>query len=78
MSPAFVNNLDELVEASGVPLWIHGHTHYNVDYRVGSTRVLSNQLGYPSESIKDFNPALVVELAGRRTQPRRRSSTDLP
>jgi predicted phosphodiesterase len=34
MSPAFASNLDSLIEGSGVPIWIHGHTHHNVDYKV--------------------------------------------
>jgi len=61
LTPAFLSNLDDLVRESGVPLWIHGHTHYNVDYQLGRTRVLSNQRGYGSEC-KDFRPRLVVEV----------------
>jgi hypothetical protein len=45
-----------------VPLWIHGHTHYNVDFKVGSTRVLTNQRGYPNELCKRFDPSLVIEI----------------
>lgn len=62
MSPAFVSALDGMVEASGVPLWVHGHTHYNVDYRLGATRVVSNQCGYPSQPCQGFDPAMVVEV----------------
>lgn len=62
LSPSFVSDLTSLVEQSGIPLWIHGHTHYNVDYRLGSTRVLSNQRGYPTEACARFNPGMVVEL----------------
>jgi len=62
LKAAFASDLDSLVERSGVPLWIHGHTHYNVDYVMGSTRVLTNQLGYPDERCKGFNPSLVVEI----------------
>ena len=62
LNAAFVSNLDALVEGAGVPLWIHGHTHYNVDYVLGSTRVLSNQRGYPDQLEVGFNPGLVVEL----------------
>jgi hypothetical protein len=51
-----------LVEKSRVPLWIHGHTHYNVDYVIGSTRVLTNQRGYPDQFCKGFDPSLVVEV----------------
>jgi len=62
LSPAFVSNLDYLVEQSHAPLWIHGHTHCNVDYKIGSTRVLTNQHGYPDEPCPGFNPDLIVEL----------------
>ena len=62
LSPAFGSNLDWLVEESGVPLWIHGHTHHNVDYAIGSTRILSNQRGYPNQPCPGFNARLVVEV----------------
>ena len=62
LNAAFVSNLDGLIERARVPLWIHGHTHHNVDYVVGSTRVLSNQRGYPDERLAGFDPALVVEV----------------
>lgn len=62
LNPAFVSDLDGLIEKSRVPLWIHGHTHYNVDYRIGSTRVLSNQRGYPDELASGFQPELIVEV----------------
>lgn len=62
LSPSFVSNLDELILNCGVPLWIHGHTHFNVDYRLGSTRVLSNQRGYPGHVCTGFDPQLIIEL----------------
>jgi predicted phosphodiesterase len=62
LSASFVSDLDPLIEQSGIPLWIHGHTHHNVDYRIGATRVLSNQRGYPNESIAGFNAGLVIEI----------------
>jgi predicted phosphodiesterase len=62
LKPAFSSDLDALIEQSGVPLWIYGHTHFNTDYRIGSTRVLTNQRGYPGERCKGFDPSLVVEI----------------
>lgn len=62
LSPSFVSDLGPLIEQSGIPLWIHGHTHYNVDYRIGRTRVLTNQRGYPREGCVGFDPGLVVEI----------------
>jgi predicted phosphodiesterase len=62
LNPAFASNLDPLIKQSGIPLWIHGHTHYNVDYVIGSTRVVANQRGYPDQLCKGFDPSLVVEI----------------
>jgi len=50
MSAAFVSHMPELVEGAHAPdLWIHGHTHAAMDYRVGQCRVVCNPLGYPHE-----------------------------
>jgi len=49
LSPAFASNLDGLIVEYQPDLWIHGHTHWSVDYRIGKTRVYSNQRGYPGE-----------------------------
>lgn len=62
LEPAFASDLDASIEQSGVPLWIHGHTHHNVDYVIGSTRILTNQRGYPDQLCKGFDPSLVIEL----------------
>ena len=63
VAAAYASQLDALVEASAVPLWVHGHTHHCVDYRLGSTRVVSNQRGYPGEPVGGFDPGLVLDLA---------------
>ena len=60
LKPAFASNLDSLVEQSRVPLWIYGHNHYNGDFKLGSTRVLSNQRGYPDQLCEMFEPGLVI------------------
>ena len=62
LSPAFVSDLSSLIDQSRIPLWIHGHTHYNVDYRIGRTRVLTNQRGYPHELCNDFDPGMVIDV----------------
>ena len=43
--PHFLSRMDELILAQGPDLWIHGHTHYSVDYRIGRTRIFANQVG---------------------------------
>jgi Icc-related predicted phosphoesterase len=62
LNPAFASDLDSLVERSNAALWVHGHTHHAVDYTIGTTRVLSNQRGYPTETDIGFRPELVVEV----------------
>ena len=55
------NPWDDLVEQSGACLWIHGHTHHPVDYRIGNTRVISNPRGYPSQELAHL-PDLVLAV----------------
>ena len=40
----FCNALDDLL--SQAQLWLHGHLHCPIDYRVGDCRVVANPLGY--------------------------------
>lgn len=51
LDAADANPWDDLVAGSNAALWIHGHTHHRVDYRLGQTRVVSNPRGYPSQSL---------------------------
>lgn len=47
---AYASALDEKMEAlSGVPVWVHGHTHVARTYRIGATTVRSNALGFESK-----------------------------
>jgi Icc-related predicted phosphoesterase len=62
LNAAFVSALDDFVNESGVPLWIHGHTHHCVDYKIGKTRIFSNQRGYPGEPDPGFKPDAVIEI----------------
>lgn len=63
MNALFHSDLSEILEGPNAPsLWIHGGTHVSADYRVRSTRVVSNPRGYrnPVEN-PAFVPDLVVE-----------------
>jgi Icc-related predicted phosphoesterase len=62
LSAAFASDLDPLIRACRVPLWIHGHTHYNVDYKIGATQIYSNQRGYPHEMLRGFEPGKIIEI----------------
>jgi hypothetical protein len=59
----FHTDLSEILEGPNAPdLWVHGATHVQADYSVGSTRVLCNPLGYGlGKENPDFVPNLVVD-----------------
>jgi predicted phosphodiesterase len=62
LNPSFVSDLNEFIEKSSIPLWVHGHTHYCCDYQIGRTRILSNQRGYPDAVAKEFVPDLIIQI----------------
>jgi len=61
LSPAFVSDLEELIDAHEPAAWIWGHTHYSVDVMRGATRCISAQRGYPGEheAAASFRPAVI-------------------
>lgn len=62
LNPAFVSDLDDVIEAGKPRLWVHGHTHTGCDYMAHETRIVCNPLGYPNEAFTNFDPAFVVEI----------------
>lgn len=56
----FASDLAPLMKA--VTLWVHGHTHFSCDYKVGCCRVVCNPAGNRAHPNPDFNPSLVVEV----------------
>lgn len=63
LSACFASELDYLF--GKMDMWVHGHTHDNMDYVENGTRVICNPRGYVTyrgtENF-DFNPGLVVEI----------------
>ena len=55
LNACFASNLEYLLDAARVQLWIHGHMHDSFDYRVNGTRVVCNPRGYASNGINE-NP----------------------
>ncbi len=54
--------LEDLILDFGPEVWIHGHSHYPVDYMLGDTRIVSNPRGYHGHETSLFNDALAIEL----------------
>lgn len=63
LSAAYASNLDALIERTQPTLWIHGHMHHSINYRIGRTRVMTNPYGYWGQELNpDFREDLVVEI----------------
>lgn len=59
----FQANIVPLIETSAPALWIYGHNHYNEDVTIGTTRAVSNQMGYPGEDCgSSFELTKLIEL----------------
>ena len=60
---AFTVELEDYIRTSGIDYWIYGHSHYNIDVRIGNTLCISNQLGYVfADEIDTFKPDKYIEL----------------
>lgn len=63
LNGAFASDLDEQIMTYQPRLWIHGHTHDPVDYKIGDTRVICNPRGYAGyEYNPRFNSYLAVNI----------------
>lgn len=43
---AFTSDLNNLLESLPINYWIYGHSHRNIDRKIGGVKCVSNQLGY--------------------------------
>lgn len=66
ISAYFQANVDDIIDRYEPALWIYGHNHYSNDMARGATRLVSNQLGYPSEAghIPSYSADNVITLSG--------------
>jgi len=55
LNACFASDIEYLIDAARVELWIHGHMHDSFDYRVNGTRVVCNPRGYASNGVNE-NP----------------------
>ncbi len=67
LNPCFASDLSPLLYKAD--LWLHGHVHSSVDYRVGRCRVVANPRGYPRSKSGDlrfendaFDPLQLIDL----------------
>ena len=60
----FVCEMDEVIERTKPSLWIAGHMHSAIDYKLYKTRVIHNPRGYMLKMGLEnplFNPNLIID-----------------
>lgn len=50
----FANGLDDWISTLEDTVWLFGHTHDAMDFKLGNTRLVSNPLGYSNEYTPEF------------------------
>ncbi len=50
----FCNDDEEMFNTVGAKLWVHGHTHSEMDYVHNGTRVVAHPIGYPYENYSEL------------------------
>lgn len=62
---AFTVELGDYIVESTIDYWIYGHSHRNIEAQIGTTHIISNQLGYISHGeylTNGFDPTKVIEM----------------
>lgn len=59
-SSAYASNFDYL--AAKADIWVHGHMHESLDYKIGQCRVICNPFGYMSKDGRAENAQFSSEL----------------
>lgn len=64
LNEGFAVELFDLIEPSGVDYWIYGHHHQSIPtFQIGSTKLLTNQLGYVHhQEHTRFNAGAVIDI----------------
>lgn len=64
LNEAFAVELFDFIEPSSIDYWIYGHHHCNIPaFKIGSTEMLTNQLGYVRHNEnQDFNHSSIIEI----------------
>lgn len=62
---AFMCDMTSYIMDSDIDYWVYGHSHNNIDYQIGNTRLIANQMGYifNCENIRNgFKPDKFIEI----------------
>ena len=55
----YATDLDRIIKHP-IELWCHGHTHNNMDIKIGGVPVISNQRGKTSEKIRSYRKDKII------------------
>lgn len=60
---AYFTDLSNLILDKKPLMWVSGHTHHSVDFKLGDTRIVSNAKGYTGHDINPlFDPMKEIEI----------------
>jgi Icc-related predicted phosphoesterase len=60
---AYASDLSEFIlDHENIKVWVHGHMHDPVDYKIGETRVIANPRGYIPWEGDQFIPGMYFEV----------------
>jgi Icc-related predicted phosphoesterase len=63
MNGGYASDLSEdILDNENIKVWVHGHMHDPVDYKIGETRVLANPRGYIPYEGDAFLPGFYFEV----------------
>ncbi len=63
MNPFYMTDLEWMMEKYNIDVWVHGHTHVNVDTEIHGTRIICNPRGYAGYELNpEFKEDLIFEL----------------
>lgn len=65
LNSAFASDNGDLIGSNRIDTWIYGHSHTNIDTRIGGTKVLSNQMGYVFQNehlMNEFDQGKYIEI----------------
>jgi Icc-related predicted phosphoesterase len=63
MNGGYASDLSEdILDNENIKVWVHGHMHDPVDYKIGETRVLANPRGYIPYEGDQFIPGFYFEV----------------
>ena len=64
LSGAFAIEMGNMITDSRIDYWIYGHSHTNIDAEIGTTKIVSNQLGYIAhgEQRNGFDNKRIIDI----------------